>query len=100
MIALAVLAKWLAVRMNDWRDAHPVERDPLASHFTLITYGASFVLGVACLWLFAPRILGRPYRGFRLVARAESAEAMPRLSLSLSGRNCGSSCGGVSSPAG
>lgn len=50
----------------------------MAGYLSILTFAGSFLVGAVCLWLFAPRIFGRAYRGFRLVACVASNE-IPKL---------------------
>ena len=79
IVAVAAFTRWLWISVSAWRTEHPLQRSPLASYSTALTIALSFLLGVVSLWLFTPRILGRPYRGFRMLARGVSGESCSRL---------------------
>ena len=66
--------------MNAARAENPLERGLLAGHIAFLKMLVSLLLGAACVWLFSPRILGRPYRGFRLV-RVPAGECGRKMTL-------------------
>jgi hypothetical protein len=78
IVPLAVLSRSLAANINAWRAEHPLQRSPLEVHLTTVL---TFVMGVVCLWLFTPRILERPYRGFSLVTCAAPGESGSKLTV-------------------
>ena len=53
--------------MNAARSEPALERSLLAGRLSTLTMLVSILCGAVCVWLFSPRIIGRPYRGFRLV---------------------------------
>jgi hypothetical protein len=71
---ITLFSRSLAEGVNQWRAGHPLEVSPVETYFPILTIGGSLLIGAGCLWLFAPRILGRAYQGFRLVACLESNE--------------------------
>jgi hypothetical protein len=77
-VLLTLLTRWLLRSINQWRNEHQLEAAPLEGSLQFVISALTFAIGAVCLWLFAPRILGRGYRGFRLVASGFSGDA-PRL---------------------
>jgi hypothetical protein len=74
-LLLAVSTRLLVRNINQWRNEHPLEASPLEGSMGVVSSALGFAIGAACLWLFAPRILARGYRGFRLVACGVSGDA-------------------------
>ena len=77
---MAVFSRWLLRIVNQSRAEHPLEPSALEGYLSILTVGGGFLMGAVCLWFFAPRILGRAYRGFRLVACFEASE-IPKLTV-------------------
>jgi hypothetical protein len=79
IVLLAAGSIWLGRYVNAWRVAHPLQRFPLKGYLPAIAFLMPVLTGSVGLWLFTPRIVGRPYRGFRLVACMVSGESGSRL---------------------
>lgn len=74
MAVMALLPQWLLAVVHRRRGEYPLEASPLEAHLAVLMLAASVAAGAVCIWLFAPRIIGRAYRGFRLVACSAPGE--------------------------
>jgi hypothetical protein len=75
---LALLSRLVIVAVNAARAERPLEKSLLEERLPVFTVIVSFLLGALLVWLFAPRTVGRPYRGFRLVC-ARSSESSAKM---------------------
>jgi hypothetical protein len=85
-VLLTLLTRLLVRSINQWRNEHPLEAALLEGSLQHVISVLTFAIGAVCLWLFAPRILGRGYRGFCLVVSGSSGDvsrltAQQRMSL-------------------
>jgi hypothetical protein len=72
--------------MNAARSGPATATSLLASRLSALTMLVSILCGAVCIWLFSPRVIGRPYRGFRLLCvrsceRGQGMTAGERTSL-------------------
>jgi hypothetical protein len=80
-ILLIIVGRWQMGAINQWRFDHPLEASPLErAPLKYVSAVVGPAIAAACLWLFTSRILGRAFRGFRLVACGPAGE-IPKLNF-------------------
>jgi hypothetical protein len=67
LFSMALFSRWMLGAINAARNEWPLDKSLLERRAALLTTLVTMLLSALCLWLFSPRIAGRPYRGFRLV---------------------------------
>lgn len=78
-LVVAAFSIWLTHVINASRAEHPLQGSALERYVSLVTFVMGALVGAVCLWLFAPRIVGRPYRGFSLVVHVAPCDSRSSL---------------------
>jgi hypothetical protein len=78
---LVVFRAWLFTYINAMRAANPLQASVPERYASVGIFLLNFFTVAICVWLFLPRVIDRPYRGFFLVTCAAPDESGPRFTM-------------------